>query len=59
MMGDQRIPTTGNRVEVTGINVDRLEGGKIVGSWSEFDALGMMQQLGLIAESGYADVGQG
>lgn len=58
MMGDQPIPPTGNTVEVTGINIDRLEGGRIVESWSEFDALGMMQQLGLLAESGQADAEQ-
>jgi predicted ester cyclase len=40
------IPPSGNRVEVTGISIDRLEGGKFVETWSNYDALGMMQQIG-------------
>ena len=40
------IPPSGNRVAVTGISIDRLEGGKFVETWSNYDALGMMQQIG-------------
>lgn len=40
------IPPTGNEVEVTGIDVHRVEDGRIVESRSEFDALGFMVQLG-------------
>jgi steroid delta-isomerase-like uncharacterized protein len=43
-------PPTGNRVEVTGITIERFSGGKIVEDWTNFDALGLMQQLGLIPE---------
>ena len=42
------IPPSGNRVEVTGISVDRIEGGKFVESWSNYDTLGMMQQIGAV-----------
>ena len=39
---------TGNRVEVTGITISRIEGGKIAEDWINYDALGMMQQIGAI-----------
>ncbi len=42
------ISPSGNRVEVTGISVDRIEDGKFVESWSIYDALGMMQQIGAV-----------
>jgi steroid delta-isomerase-like uncharacterized protein len=46
------IPATGKHVKVTGIFIDRVVDGKIVESWGEFDALGMMQQLGAIPVPG-------
>ena len=45
-------PPTGKRMEITGITIKRLSEGKIVEAWTNFDALGMMQQLGLIPEAG-------
>ena len=42
------IPPTGKQGTVTGIGITRFEGGKIVEVWSEFDALGMFQQIGLM-----------
>ena len=42
------ISPTGGRVAATGINIDRIAGGKIVEEWSNFDQLGIMQQLGII-----------
>jgi predicted ester cyclase len=42
------IPPTGNPVEIVGVAIDRLANGKIVESWDNYDALGMMQQLGVI-----------
>ena len=45
-------PPTGKRMEITGITIKRLSEGKIVEAWTNFDALGMMQQLGLIPEPG-------
>jgi steroid delta-isomerase-like uncharacterized protein len=41
------IPPTGNRVTVTGIEVDRVVDGRIEETWVIYDALGMMQQLGV------------
>ena len=42
---------TGNRVEFTGIQIDRFgESGKIVGERAEFDLLGAMRQVGAIPE---------
>jgi predicted ester cyclase len=40
------IPSSGNRVEVSGITLDRFSGAKAVESWTNYDALGMMQQIG-------------
>ena len=42
------MPPTGKSVRVTGITINRLEGGKIVEEWGTFDQLGMLQQLGAI-----------
>src|ERR671939_1616122 len=42
-------PPTGKRMEITGITIKRLSDGKIVEAWTNFDALGMMQQLGVTA----------
>jgi steroid delta-isomerase-like uncharacterized protein len=42
------IPPSGNRVEVTGITIDRFSGGKFAESWTSYDALGMMQQIGAV-----------
>ena len=40
------IAPTGNRVTITGITIHRIEDGKIVEEWSNWDALGLMQQIG-------------
>jgi steroid delta-isomerase-like uncharacterized protein len=42
------IPPTGNRVEFSGISIDRISGGKLAETWDNYDAMGMMQQLGVI-----------
>jgi steroid delta-isomerase-like uncharacterized protein len=42
------IAPTGKQVTMTGISIDRIEGGKIVEEWNEMDMLGMMQQLGAV-----------
>jgi steroid delta-isomerase-like uncharacterized protein len=44
-------PATGNRIEITGITIDRFADGRIVEEWTNFDALGMLQQIGLISEA--------
>ena len=43
------VPATGKVVNFTGISIDRIDGGKIVEHWEQFDAMGMMQQLGVIS----------
>ena len=43
-------PPTGKQMDITGITLKRISDGKIVESWTNFDALGMMQQLGHIPE---------
>jgi predicted ester cyclase len=42
------IASTGNRVEITGISIMRIEGGKIEEIWENYDALGMLQQFGVV-----------
>ena len=42
-----RIPPTGNKVEVGGIDIIRIENGKIVEDWEDADVLGWMMQLGM------------
>lgn len=46
------VAPTGKRIETTAVGIDRFSGGKIVESWEQYDALGMLQQLGLIPSSG-------
>jgi steroid delta-isomerase-like uncharacterized protein len=42
------IAPTGKQVTTTGVMIDRIVGGKITEEWEEYDALGMMQQLGVV-----------
>ena len=46
------IAPTGKRVTVTGIAITRVTNGKIVETWNNFDALGQLQQLGVIPVPG-------
>jgi steroid delta-isomerase-like uncharacterized protein len=46
------IPPTGKQVTVTGIQIVRVADGKIAENWVEFDALGILQQLGVIPAMG-------
>ena len=46
------IPATGRQGMVTGTGIARIEGDKLVEAWSEFDALGMLQQLGVVPAMG-------
>ncbi len=39
---------TGRRISVSGINVYRIVGGRIVAEWEQMDSLGMLQQLGVL-----------
>ena len=42
------IAPTGNEVTITGITIHRIEDGKIVEEWDNWDALGLMQQIGAV-----------
>jgi steroid delta-isomerase-like uncharacterized protein len=39
---------TGRRVEAMGMDIVRVAGGKIVDHWGEFDAMGLLRQIGAI-----------
>jgi predicted ester cyclase len=43
-------PPTGRQIELKGITIHRIEGGKIVEEWESFDKLSMMKQLGFAPE---------
>jgi steroid delta-isomerase-like uncharacterized protein len=42
------IPATGKAISMTGITIYAMRDGKIAAAWSNFDQLGMMQQLGAL-----------
>jgi steroid delta-isomerase-like uncharacterized protein len=42
------VPATGRQVSVEGMNFYRLADGRITDVWTQFDGLGLMQQLGAI-----------
>ena len=47
--GDLRgIPATNSSIQVDGIVIRRISAGRIVAGWAVWDALGLMQQLGVI-----------
>ena len=46
------IPPSGKRVTITGISITRIANGKAVEDWVNFDALGMLQQIGAIPTPG-------
>jgi predicted ester cyclase len=48
------VAPTGKAITVTGIDVFRVEGGKLAELWQEWDQLGMMRQLGVIPAAGQA-----
>jgi steroid delta-isomerase-like uncharacterized protein len=43
----ERLPATGKKFEIIGIEIWRVENGKIVESWDVHDSLSMWQQLGM------------
>jgi steroid delta-isomerase-like uncharacterized protein len=43
-------PPTGRQMELQGITIHRIEGGKIVEEWERYDNLSALQQLGLAPE---------
>jgi steroid delta-isomerase-like uncharacterized protein len=46
------IPATNKEVSVEGITIHHIAGGKIMDSYSNWDVLGMMQQLGVVSALG-------
>ena len=44
------IAATGRKVTAEGMNIYRLADGRITDVWSQFDGLGLMQQLGALPE---------
>jgi steroid delta-isomerase-like uncharacterized protein len=49
------VAPTGNQVTITGITINRVSEGKIAESWTNYDALGMMQQIGAVPEPGQGE----
>jgi predicted ester cyclase len=47
----QGLAPTGKRVVATGVGIGRIEDGRIAESWAEYDALGLMQQLGATSQA--------
>ena len=45
-------PATNKQISMQEIHICRIAGGKIVEHWGLEDSLGMMQQLGMIPETG-------
>jgi len=48
------VPPTGKQMTATGIQIVRIANGRITENWLNLDALGMMQQLGVIHAPGHA-----
>ena len=46
------VPASGNKIEVKGIEVFRIDGEKVAELWVSMDALGLMQQIGAIPAMG-------
>jgi steroid delta-isomerase-like uncharacterized protein len=46
------VPATNKRVSVDGVTIHHIANGKIMDSYSNWDALGMMQQLGVVSAPG-------
>ena len=48
------IAPTEKQIAISGVSVVRFTGGKMVEGWINWDALGLMQQLGVVPELGKA-----
>ena len=44
------VAPTGKGTTVTGVTIDKINDGKIVESWNNWDTLGLMRQLGVVEE---------
>jgi predicted ester cyclase len=45
------VAPSGKQIEVSGMSMDHISGGKIAENWVNWEALEMMQQIGAIPES--------
>lgn len=50
----QGLPATGKQIQLSIMHIDRIENGKITEHWGQGDALGLMQQLGIVFLPGLA-----
>lgn len=48
----QGIAPTSRQVIITDILITRIKGGKVIELWAQFDALGLLQQLGVFSPIG-------
>ena len=48
----QGIPPNGKSAAMAGMNLIRIEDGRIAETWVNFDAMGMLQQLGVMPFGG-------
>jgi steroid delta-isomerase-like uncharacterized protein len=46
------LPPTGKQGSITGVDIFRIAGGKVVERWGNYDLLGLMQQIGAVAPPG-------
>jgi len=46
------MPPTGKKTNVTGVMTSKFKDGKVIETWSAFDNLGLMQQLGIVPITG-------
>lgn len=44
------IPPTGKEVRMPGISIYRIANGQMQEAWVQYDALGLMQQLGVVPQ---------
>jgi predicted ester cyclase len=44
------IAPTGKQFNISGVSIARFTGGRMVEGWVNWDALGLMQQLGVVPE---------
>jgi predicted ester cyclase len=51
------VAPTGRDVVVSGLTMSRLEGGKIIEEWTNWDTLGMLQQIGAVSAPASAQAG--
>jgi hypothetical protein len=52
------VPPTGRHVSMRGVHLFRFRGDHLVDTWMEIDALGGVQQMGVVAPSGIGTLGR-